>query len=136
MSSNRLVAIACEGPEGLAGDVCGHFGHAPFFVVADLDGKSVRSTRLVAAPGHDGHGEGGCSMPQFVRQLGAQTLIVGGMGARAAQMLASFGIDVVGGVAGNAGKALEALAAGSLAKGDSSCSGHGGEGHSCGHHHG
>lgn len=132
MPSIRKVAVACEGPEGLAGNVNAHFGHTPFFVVAELDGAKILSTKVVASPGH---GEGGCSMPQFVQQLGAHTLIVGGMGARAADMLTASGIEVVGGASGNAGAALDALAAGSLEKGDSSCSGHGGEGHTCGHHH-
>ena len=132
MSNSRLVAVACEGPEGLGGNICGHFGHTPFFVVAELDGSKVLTTKVVASPGH---GEGGCSMPQFIQQLGAHALIAGGMGARAADMLTTFGVEVLGGASGNAGVALAALASGSLAKGDSTCAGHGSAGHTCGHEH-
>jgi predicted Fe-Mo cluster-binding NifX family protein len=73
-------------------------------------------------------------MPGFVQQLGAQAVIVGGLGAGAAARLDGFGIEVIGGVSGNAGDALSALAAGNLASGDSTCHGHGGDGHVCSHH--
>jgi predicted Fe-Mo cluster-binding NifX family protein len=132
MSNTRSVAIACEGPEGLGSNISGHFGHTPFFVVAELDGSKILSTKVVASPGH---GEGGCSMPQFIQQLGAQALVVGGMGARAADMLTAFGVEVMGGASGNAGEALAALAAGSLEKRDSTCAGYGSAGHTCGHQH-
>jgi predicted Fe-Mo cluster-binding NifX family protein len=57
------------------------------------------------------------------------------MGAKAAEMLTASGIEVIGGVSGNAGEALAALAAGALQKGDSSCAGQGSAGHTCGHQH-
>ena len=131
MTSTRLIAIACEGPEGLAGNVSGHFGHTPVFVVAALDGATVVSTTAVASPGHGV----GCSMPQFVGELGVGAVVVGGLGAGAANRLHSLGIDVIGGVSGNAGEALRALASGTLEQGDATCSGHGTAGHVCGHHH-
>lgn len=130
-TSIRSIAIACEGPEGLAGDVSRHFGHTPHFVVAALDGPTVLATTLVASPGH---GEG-CSMPQFVGELGVGAVVVGGLGAGAAHRLSALGVEVIGGVSGNAGEALRALAAGTLERGDATCSGHGAAGHRCGHHH-
>ncbi|MBI5549328.1 MAG: NifB/NifX family molybdenum-iron cluster-binding protein [Deltaproteobacteria bacterium] len=133
MSSNsRVVAVACEEGTGLQSAVSGHFGHTPFFVVAEISDGQVGAARTVASPGH---GEGGCSMPQFVQQLGVRAVVVGGLGARAAALLEAFGVEVIGGITGNAGEALRALAAGRLAGGDPRCSGHGGGGHSCGHHH-
>jgi len=74
-------------------------------------------------------------MPAFVQTLGVQALIVGGLGAGAANRLQSFGIGVFGGAAGGAGDALAAFAAGTLGTGAVGCSGHGGDGHSCGHTH-
>ena len=131
---NRVVAIACDSSAGLAGNVSPHFGHSPAFVVAELDGQTVVTSRVVVSPGHGA----GCSMPGFVRQLGASTLIVGGLGAGAVAGLASAGIEVVAGVSGSAAAALAALVKGELASGPSSCSGHGGhghgDGHRCGHH--
>lgn len=129
MNQQSTVAIACESAEGLAGDVSGHFGHTPFFVVAQLDGDTIVSSRTLASPGH---GEG-CSMPGFVHQLGVSAVIVGGIGAGAVNGLGARGIEVVAGATGNAGAALAAFAKGALLTGTPSCQGHGGQ--SCGHHH-
>jgi predicted Fe-Mo cluster-binding NifX family protein len=134
MSDSKSVAVACETEAGLGGGVSAHFGHTPYFVVAEVAGGKVVSTRVVASPGH---GEG-CSMPQFVQTLGVQALIVGGLGGGAASRLEAFGIAVFGGTAGSAGEALQAWADGKLGAGAVGCSGHGAEGggsHSCGHHH-
>lgn len=128
MSANKRVAVACEGPEGLGAEVSGHFGHTPYFILAAIEGSRVVSTEVVPSPGH---GEG-CSMPEFIRRLGAQAIVVGGLGAGAARALAAMGIEVIGGASGNAGQALRALAEGTLVGGDARCSGHAGGG--CHHH--
>jgi len=128
MDRSLIVAVACDSAAGLAGDVSAHFGHTPFFVVAELaDGKIV-SSRSVASPGH---GQG-CSMPGFVQGLGASSIIVGGIGTGAINGLALRGIEVIPGVSGNAGQALQAYAAGSLVGGEVGCGGHGGHQHGCG----
>jgi predicted Fe-Mo cluster-binding NifX family protein len=129
MNQQHTVAIACESAQGLAGDISGHFGHTPFFVVALLDGSTIVSSRTIASPGH---GEG-CSMPGFVHQLGVRSVIVGGIGAGAVNGLGARGIEVVAGATGNAGAALEAFAKGTLLTGEASCHGHGDQG--CGHSH-
>lgn len=132
MSGNKIVAVACETERGLRGDVCAHFGHAPYFVFAEVAGAEVVSSRLVVPPVH---GEGPCTMPEFIRQAGAAAVVVGGLGARAQAMLQAMGIEVFGGITGNAGEALAALARDVLAKGDSTCPGHGDGEHTCGGHH-
>jgi len=134
MESSKTVAIACESAAGLSGEVSGHFGHTPFFVVAELAEGRVMNSRCVASPGH---GEG-CSMPGFVYSLGVSSVIVGGIGPGAVNGLARCGIEVIAGAAGNAGDALQSYAAGTLESGEPGCGGHGGHGHgghSCGHHH-
>jgi predicted Fe-Mo cluster-binding NifX family protein len=133
METKATIAIACDSANGLAGEVSGHFGHTPFFVVAKLGEGKVLSSNIVASPGH---GQG-CSMPGFVAQLGAAVVLVGGIGPGAINGLAGHGIEVVAGVTGNAGAAAEAFAKGSLITGEPSC--HGGHAHGhdggCGHHH-
>lgn len=130
MNSQRTVAIACESADGLAGDVSSHFGHTPYFVVAELGNGEVLSSKTVAAPGH---GEG-CTMPGFVHQLGVSAVLVGGIGAGAVNGLGARGIEVVPGASGNAGAALKAFAAGTLVRGEPGCGGHGSHGRGCGHH--
>ncbi len=129
MNNLGTIAVACESPDGLAGNVSQHFGHTPYFIVAELaDGQMVAS-RLVTSPGH---GEG-CSMPAFVASLGVGAVIVGGIGAGAINGLRARGIEVAAGVTGNAATALRAFASGTLPKGEPGCGGHGSHGHSCSH---
>ena len=131
MSGNRVVVIACDDGSGLKSGVSQHFGHTPFFLVAQVSGDQVVDTKTVASPGH---GEG-CSMPQFVQTLGAQAVVVGGMGPGAVSRLQGFGIEVLAGVSGKAEDALQAFARGHLQSGEATCGGHGGGAHGCGHHH-
>jgi predicted Fe-Mo cluster-binding NifX family protein len=133
MDRSKIVAIACKSADGLVGEVSGHFGHTPFFVVAEIAGGQVTTSRSVASPGH---GEG-CNMPTFVQSLGASTVIVGGIGAGAVNGLAARGIEVIAGVSGNAGETLKSYAAGTLVSGKPGCHGHD-HGHAsqgCDHHH-
>jgi predicted Fe-Mo cluster-binding NifX family protein len=131
MSEQKNVAIACASADGLAGDVSGHFGHTPYFVVAELAGDQILACRTVASPGH---GEG-CSMPAFVGSLGVGTVVVGGIGAGAVNGLGTRGIEVIAGARGNAGEALAAFARGTLLGGQPGCGGHGSHGSGCGHGH-
>jgi predicted Fe-Mo cluster-binding NifX family protein len=130
MQRPQTVAIACDSAAGLAGEVSGHFGHTPCFVVAEIADGKVTTSRAVASPGH---GEG-CSMPGFVHSLGVSAVIVGGIGGGAVRGLSARGIEVIAGASGNAGGALEAYAAGTLTSGEPGCQGHGGQS-GCGHHH-
>jgi predicted Fe-Mo cluster-binding NifX family protein len=129
MNNLGSIAVACESADGLAGNVSGHFGHTPYFVVAELADGNIVSSRLVASPGH---GQG-CSMPAFVESLGARTIIVGGIGAGAVNGLRARGIEIAAGATGNAAVALRSYAGGTLAKVQPGCGGHGGHGHDCNH---
>jgi predicted Fe-Mo cluster-binding NifX family protein len=131
MNSSKTVAVACESAAGLAGDVSGHFGHTPFFVVAEIADGRVTTSRSMASPGH---GEG-CNMPSFVQSLGATAVIVGGIGGGAVNGLARCGIEVIAGASGNAGDVLKSYAAGTLISGEPGCQGQGGHSHGCSHHH-
>ncbi len=128
MDTTSTIAIACDSADGLAGNVSGHFGHTPYFVVAELAGGAVVSSRTLASPGHGP----GCGMPAFVGQRGVAAVLVGGIGPGAINGLGARGIEVVAGVTGNAGAALAAFAKGTLITGEPGCHGHGG---GCSHHH-
>ncbi len=131
MDRLKTVAVACESAAGLAGDVSGHFGQTPFFVVAEIADGRVMTSRSVPSPGHGA----GCSMPGFVGSLGATSVIVGGIGGGAVNGLAMRGIEVIAGASGNAGEVLKSYAAGTLISGEPGCHGSGGHSHGCGHHH-
>ena len=137
MNPSKIIAVACETADGLAAAVCGHFGHAPFFVVAEIADGQVTASRNVASPAQGG----GRAMSNFVHGLGATAVIVGGVGGGAMNGLAARGIEVIAGVSGNAGDVLKSYAAGRLISGDPDCHGHHGghdegEHDGPGHHHG
>lgn len=109
-----------------------HFGGAEAFAfyTVDEDSRTIGERHLGAPPEH-GRGV----YPMWLRQQGATVVLAGGMGPRAADILALHGIEVVLGVHG---KDPEALAKGYLdgtleATGEA-CHDHGY--HDCGHDHG
>lgn len=115
------------------GEIFQHFGHTPQFKVYEVqDGRVVSSE--VYNTGSSGHG----ALAGLLGGMGAQVLICGGIGGGAQMALASAGIQIYGGVSGDADEAVEALLAGQLAYNPNvRCSHHDhhhGEGHTCGDH--
>jgi predicted Fe-Mo cluster-binding NifX family protein len=77
------------------GQVAQHFGHCEEFVLFDVDGetRTVEGSQTVVAPPH----EPGL-LPQWLKELGADVVITGGMGRRAQELLGRGGIAVIVGV--------------------------------------
>ena len=92
MSGKRLIAVAAEDDRGLCGRVSSHFGRCPFYVLVAAKDSTVLGSRVVANPYLDLHRPG--VMPRFIRDLGADVIVAGGMGPQAINMFRSFGIDV------------------------------------------
>lgn len=111
-----IVAVALEGNM-----VCAHFGHCEEFALYDTELKSIKA---VANPGHEPG-----FLPGFLKQLGADVVIAGGMGGRAQDLFAAEGIQVIVGVTGPIEEALKKLEAGQLISSGSVCSEHAHEGH-------
>ena len=117
-------------------DVDGHFGHCEGFTVFTLDERrAIVGEEPVAPPAGCGcrSGIGGT-----LAKMGVTHLVAGNMGDGAARVLASHGISVTRGAAGNARTAVERFAAGTLADSGTGCAehrhGHGethGHGHDC-----
>ena len=104
------------------GQVFQHFGHTEQFKIYEAAEGKVVSARVVETGG-SGHG----ALAGFLRGLGVDTLICGGIGGGARSALAEAGIQLYPGASGSADAQVEALLA---------CSHHDhGEGHTCGHHH-
>lgn len=115
------------------GEIFQHFGHTPQFKVYEAqDGRVVSSE--VYNTGSSGHG----ALAGLLGGMGAQVLICGGIGGGAQMALASAGIQIYGGVSGDADEAVEAFLAGQLAYNPNvRCNHHDhhhGEGHTCGDH--
>lgn len=116
------------------GQVFQHFGHTEQFKIYDVEQNQVKSAQVADTNG-SGHG----ALAGFLGQRGVNVLICGGIGGGARNALAQAGIEIYGGVSGDADQAVEALLAGALRfDPNAACSHHDGEhghGHDC-HDHG
>ena len=91
------------------GQVFQHFGHTKEFKVYDCRDGRVESARVENA-GDSGHE----ALADFLKALGVEALICGGIGAGAQNALAMAGIALYAGVTGDADRAVEELLAGTL----------------------
>ncbi len=105
------IAVAFEN-----GNVCPHFGHAPFYRIFDVSGESVTGSTDHQSPGHAPG-----VLPKWLSELKADVIIAGGMGPRAEELFVSFGIKPVTGVSGPAEEAVRSFIDGTLTQGKSSC---------------
>ena len=129
-NSNMKIAVTYEN-----GQIFQHFGHCENFKVYVVEDGKVVESKVENAAG-SGHG----ALAGFLKGLGVEVLICGGIGGGAQMALAEAGIKLFGGVMGDADSAVAALLEGTLAyNANVQCNHHGhghGEGHSCGSHHG
>ena len=84
------------------GEIFQHFGHTEQFKVYTVDGNRILSAEVVNTNG-SGHG----ALASFLSQLDVDVLICGGIGGGAQMALAQSGIQLYGGVTGDADKAVE-----------------------------
>ena len=109
------------------GEVFQHFGHTEQFKVYDVENGQIAKEQVVDTNG-SGHG----ALAGFLTDMSVDALICGGIGMGAKNALVDAGIDLYGGVSGNADEAVKAFLAGNLSYNpDVQCSHHGE-----GHHHG
>lgn len=113
------IAIASNGR-----NVSGHFGHCEGFTIYDIENKEIIKKDFVQNPGHKPG-----FLPVFLKDLGADTIIAGGMGARAQQLFDENNIDVVVGAEGDCDKIVSAYIKGELKSTGSVCREHQHEGH-------
>ena len=112
------------------GEVFQHFGRTPQFKVYDVSDGKINSSEVIDTNG-TGHG----ALAGFLKELGAEALICGGMGGGAQMAMAEAGIRIFAGTAGNADDAVNAFLAGTLPEsGEATCDHHEHhEGHECAH---
>lgn len=113
------------------GEIFQHFGHTAQFKLYDVaDGKIVREQIV------DTNGSGHGALAGFLVENGVNAVICGGIGGGAQMALAQAGIQLFGGVRGNADAAVQALLREELRYDpNANCDHHDhqhGEGHVCG----
>ena len=112
------------------GEIFQHFGRTPQFKVYDVSDGKVNSSEVVDTNG-TGHG----ALAGFLKDLGAEVLICGGMGGGAQMAMAEAGIRIFAGASGNSDDVVNSFLAGTLPEnGEATCDHHEHhEGHECAH---
>jgi len=112
------------------GEFCSHFGGAEAFALYAVDrDNQVFGDRRVLSPPEHGRGV----YPMWLKRVGADVVLAGGMGPRAVGIFAQHGIEVVLGVQGSDPDALvRQFLGGTLEATGEACRDHGF--HDCGHH--
>jgi predicted Fe-Mo cluster-binding NifX family protein len=116
------IALATEDDRGLEAILSQHFGRCPYYVVVDVDDKEIREVHTLQSPFYGSHGEPG-EVPAFIKSLGAQVIMSGGMGPKAIGFFAQFGIQAVTGVSGMVSEVMNAYLDGKI-DGAHPCSDH------------
>lgn len=77
------------------GKLCSHFGHAPHFALVEVDPaeKRILNVQNLSAPPHAAG-----VLPDWLHRQGVEVVLVGGIGARAKNLLEQHGITVLAGV--------------------------------------
>ena len=112
------------------GEIFQHFGHTEQFKLYDVENGEIKQTQIV-----DTNGQGHGALSSFLTNAGVEVLICGGIGGGAQTALAAAGIQLFGGVNGNADEVVKNYMAGNLNYNpEVHCTHHEHE-HSCGEHH-
>jgi predicted Fe-Mo cluster-binding NifX family protein len=106
------IAVTAETNNGLESMVAQHFGHAPFFILVDVEEGEVTATQGLANPFAENHQPG--QVPGFIKEQSANVMLSGGMGGRAIQFFEQVGIQAATGASGTVRQSLENYFGGKL----------------------
>ena len=106
------IAVTAESSNGLESMVAQHFGHAPFFILVDMENGEVTSVQDVANPFAEAHQPG--QIPGFIHEQKAHVILSGGMGGRAIEFFEQFGVKAATGASGTVRQSLENYLGGKL----------------------
>lgn len=108
------------------GNVFQHFGRTENFKIYDIENGKIVSSEII---GNNGIGHE--ALAQYLKDLGVEVLICGGMGQGAQNALAEAGIEVYAGAEGSTDEAVKAYLQGTLESTGANCDHHEQEEQSC-----
>lgn len=112
------------------GEIFQHFGHCEQFKIYEVEASKIVSSEVISTMG-SGHG----ALAGFLKELGVDTLICGGIGGGAKAALEEAGITLYGGVNGEADQSVAEFLDNKLNyNAEVECHHHDNEEHSCGEH--
>lgn len=100
------ICFTADQSNGLDSVLSYHFGHCPYFVIVDVDEMgTVKNVESIPNPLMGEHAPG--ELPAFMKSKGVNIIITGGMGPKARQYFASYGIQTIVGAYGRVRDVLE-----------------------------
>lgn len=106
-----MISIPVNDNNGKEAVICEHFGHAPYFALVNTENGEISEIKFIVNPFED-HAPG--QIPSFLNDNGAKVIIARGMGGRAKDFFAGFGIETVTGANGNVGEIVKKYLSGAL----------------------
>lgn len=110
----KIIAVASEGKH-----VSGHFGHCEAFAVYEVEEDEVVKKDFIQNPGHRPG-----FLPEFLRELGVNVIVSGGMGETAQRLFAQNSINVIVGAEGYCDDVIQQYLDGELKSTGSICREH------------
>ena len=99
------ICFTADEPKGLESVMSYHFGHCPYYVMVNVEGNEVKNVESIPNPLADEHNVG--ELPTFMKEKGVDVIVTGGMGPKAQQYFADYGIKPVAGAYGKVKDVLE-----------------------------
>ena len=106
------ISVTAENNNGLESTVAQHFGHAPFFIMVNMENGEVTTAQGIANPFAEAHQPG--QIPAFIHEQKANVILSCGMGGRAIDFFGQLGIKAVTGARGTVRQTLENYLGGKL----------------------
>ena len=100
------VVIAVNSDAGLEAQVSSHLRMCPFFAVAETDNGEIRSLEMISNPFSQAHAQPG-KLPEYIKELGADMIISGGMGPKAVDFFQQLQIKAVSDASGTVAQILD-----------------------------
>ena len=114
------IAFSAATNAGLNSPISPHFGRCPFYVFVELDAENkVSKVSSIVNEHAQNHAPG--QLPAYIKELGAEVMISGGMGGRAVEFFHQDNINVATGASGTVQESLDNYLSGKL-RGDAPCS--------------
>ena len=100
------VVIAVNSAAGLEAQVSSHLRMCPFFAVAETDNGEIRSLEMISNPFSQAHAQPG-KLPEYIKELGADMIISGGMGPKAVDFFQQLKINAITNASGTIAQVFE-----------------------------
>lgn len=105
------IAVTTQGDQ-----IFQHFGKCPSFTVFSVEGGEIRGKEIL-----DAEGNGHAALGGFLKNAGVDTVVCGGIGDGARNMLSAAGIKLISGVEGKIEAVVSAFISGNLSDQGGNC---------------